>query len=79
MSKPKFLARNDLRSVILPRIQNPPPVAQLPPPDNFEVAAQAEEEAESCRLSLEEEIDKFYFEEDIPKAPLIELPDPEGE
>lgn len=79
VSKPKFLARNDLRPVILPRIQNPPPVAQLPPPDNLEVAAQAEEEAESSRLSLEEEIDEFYFEEDIPKAPLIELSDPEGE
>ena len=51
----------------------------MPPPDNLEVAAQAEEEAESSRLSLEEEIDEFYFEEDIPKAPLIELSDPEGE
>jgi len=51
----------------------------LPPPDNLEVAAQAEGEIESSRLSLEEEIDEFYFEEDIPKAPLIELLDPEGE
>ena len=67
VSKPKFLARKDLRPVILPLIQNPPPVAQLPPPDNLEVAAQAEEEAESSRLSLEEEIDKFYFEENFPK------------
>ena len=72
MSKPKFLARNDLKPVILPRVQNPPP-------DNFEVAAQPEEEAESSRLSLEEEIDEFYFEEDIPKAPLIELSNPEEE
>ena len=63
----------------MPRIQNPPLVAQLPPPDNLEVAAQAEEEAESSRLSLEEEIDEFYFEEDITKAPLIELSDPERE
>ena len=62
----------------MPCIQNPPPVAQLPPPDNLEVAAHAEE-AESSHLSLEEEIDEFYFEEDIPKAPLIELSDPEGE
>ena len=63
----------------MPRIQNPPPIAQLPPPDNLKVAAHAEEEAESSHLSLEEEIDEFYFEEDIPKAPLIELSDPEGE
>ena len=64
---------------MLPGVQNPPPIAQLPPPDNLEVAAQAEEEAESSRLSLKEEIDEFYFEEDIPKTPLIELSDPEGE
>ena len=38
-----------------------------------------EEETESSHLSLEEEIDEFYFEEDIPKAPLIELSDAEGE
>ena len=31
------------------------------------------------RLSLEEEIDEFYFEEDNPKAPLIKLSDVEGE
>ena len=51
----------------------------MPPPDNLEVAAQAEGETESSRLSLEEEIDEFYFEEEIPKAPLIELSNPEGE
>ena len=79
MSKPRFLARNDLTLVVLPVVQNPQPAAQLPPQDNPEVAAQAEEEAESSRLSLEEEIDEFYFEEDIPKAPLIELSDVERE
>ena len=79
VSKPRFLARNDLRPVVLPSIQNPQPAAQPPPQDNPEVAAQVEEETESSRLSLEEEIDEFYFEEDIPKAPLIELSDPEGE
>ena len=79
VSKPKFLARQDLNPVMLPGVQNPPPVAQLLPPDNLEVAAQPEEKAESSRLSLKEEIDKFYFEEDIPKAPLIELSDPEEE
>ena len=79
MSKPKFLACHNLKNVILPRVQNPSPVAQLPPPDNLEVTTQLEEEAESSRISLEEEIDEFYFEEDIPKAPLIELSDLEGE
>ena len=39
----------------------------------------AEGETESFRLSLEEEIDEFYFEEEIPKNPLIELSNPEGE
>ena len=38
-----------------------------------------EEETESSHLSLEEEIDEFYFEKDIPKAPLIELSDAKGE
>ena len=64
---------------MLPGVRNPLPIAQLPPPDNLEVAAQPKKEAESSRLSLEEEIDEFYFEEDIPKAPLIELSDPEEE
>ena len=60
-------------------VRNPPPVAQLPLLDNLEVAAPAEEEAESSHLSLEEEIDEFYFEEEVHKAPLIELSDPEEE
>ena len=79
VSKPRFLARDDLRLVVLLAVQNPPPAAQLPPQDNPEVAAQVEEEAESSHLSLEKEIDEFYFEEDIPKAPLIKLSDPERE
>ena len=79
VSKPRFLARDDLRSVVLPVVQNPQPIAQPLPQDSPEAATPVEEEAESSRLSLEEEIDEFYFEEDIPKAPLIELSDPEGE
>lgn len=78
MSKPKFLARRDLKLVVLPGVQNPP-IVQLPPPDNVEVATQVEGETESSRLSLEKEIDGFCFEEETPKAPLIELSDPEGE
>ena len=63
----------------MPGIQNPQLATQPLPQDNPEVAARVEEETESSRLSLEEEIDEFYFEEDSPKAPLIELSDVEGE
>ena len=79
VSKPKFLAREDLKPVVLPGVRDPPPAAQLPPPNNLEVAALVEGETESSRLSLEEEIEEFYFEEEVHKAPLIELSDPEGE
>ena len=79
MSKPRFLARRDLRLIVLPVLQNPQPAAQPPPQDNPGVVAFVEGETESSRLSLEEEIDEFYFEEDIPKAPLIELSNVEGE
>ena len=78
MSKPKFLARVDLKPVVLPGVRDPPLVVQLPP-DDLEAAVPAEEEAESSRLSLEEEIDEFYFEEEVDKAPVVELSDPEGE
>ena len=40
--KPKFLAREDLKPVVLPGVRDPPPAAQLPPPDNLEVAAPVE-------------------------------------
>ena len=79
MSKPKFLARQDLRPVVLPGVRDPPPAVQLSLPDNLDVAAPVEGETESSRLSLEEEIDEFYFEEEIHQAPLIELSDPKGE
>ena len=78
MSKPGFLARRDLLPVVLPVLQNLQPTALPPPQENLEAAAFVEEEIESSRLSLEEEIDEFYFEEDIPKASLIELLDVEG-
>ena len=79
VSKPRFLDQRDLQPVVLPVIQNPQPAAQPPPQDNSRVAVLVEEETESSHLSLEEEIDEFYFEKDIPKAPLIELSDTEGE
>ena len=79
VSKPGFLARGDLLPVTLSILQNSQLVAQLPPQDNPGAAAFVEEETESSRLSLEEEIDKFYFEEDNPKAPLIKLSNAKGE
>lgn len=65
VSKPRFLARRDLPLVVLPVQQNLPlfmiPIQQVP----FKAAAIAAEEiASSSRLSLEEEIDKFRFEEE---------------
>ena len=78
VSKPKFLARVDLKPVVLPGVRDPPPVVQLPP-DDLEATVPVEEEAESSRLSLEEEIDEFYFEEEVDKAPVVELSDPERE
>ena len=79
VSKPKFLDRRDLPPAVLPGIQDPLLPVQLPPPDNPDVAAPFEGETESSRLSLEEEIDEFYFEEEVHQAPLIELSDPERE
>ena len=65
VSKPDFLAREDLSPVRLPVQQIPPPLIiplqQVP----LEAPAVAEEEIASSRLSLEEEIDKFRFVEDI--------------
>ena len=60
-------------------LQNPQLAAHPLPQDNLGATAFIEEETESSRLSLEEEINEFHFEEDIPKAPLIELSDVEGE
>ena len=51
--------------VVLPVPQNLPPVALSLPQILLEEAAIIEEEITSSRLSLEEEIDKFHFEEEI--------------
>ena len=64
---------------MLPGVRDPLLAEQLPPPDDPGVAVPVEGETESSRLSLEEEIDEFYFEEEVQQAPLIELSDPEGE
>ena len=65
VSKPTFLAREDLPLVRLPVQQIPPqlviPLQQVP----LEAPVAGEEETTSFRLSLEEEIDQFCFVEDV--------------
>ena len=80
VSKPEFLARKDLPPVALPIPQNLPPATQPLSQNLPEAAAFPEEEIASSRLSLEEEIDKFHFEEENNlRAPLINILDAEGE
>ena len=80
ISKPGFLARMDLPPVPWLILQNPLPVAlPLPQAPSIVVAIPTEWVA-SSRLSLEEEIDKFHFEEEqSPRAPLICISNTEGE
>ena len=78
MSKPNFLAQDDLPSVRLPIQQIPPqlvvPLQQVP----LEASTKAEEEIASSRLSLEEEIDQFRFVEDAgPSKKPIDISDSE--
>ena len=65
VSKPNFLAREDLPPIRLPVQQIPPPLIiplqQVP----LDVLVAAEEEIASSRLSLEEKIDEFRFVEDV--------------
>ena len=79
VSKTGFLARRDLPPVVLPGVRDPYLAEQLPPPDEPDVAVPVEGETESSRLSLEEEIDEFYFEDEVQQDPVVELSDPEGE
>ena len=64
VSRPNFLAWDDLPPVKLPIHQIPPPLViplqQVP----LEAIVAAEEEIASSRLALEEEIDQFCFVED---------------
>ena len=80
ISKPGFLARRDLTPVTWPVPQNLPQVA-LPLPQTLpEAVAILAEEVALTRLSLEEEIDKFHFEEENNlRAPLINISNVEGE
>ena len=80
VSKPDFLAREDLPPIRLPVQQIPPPLIiplqQVP----LEASAAAEEEIASSRLSLEEEIDQFRFVEDVrPSEKLVDILDSEIE
>ena len=65
VSKPDFLARENLPPVRLPVQKIPPPLIiplqQVP----LEAPVVVEEEIASSRLSLEEEIDQFCFVEDV--------------
>ena len=65
VSKPTFLAREDLPPVRLPVQQIPPqlviPLQQVP----LEAPIVAKEEIASSRLSLEKEINQFHFVEDM--------------
>ena len=65
VSKPDFLAQEDLPPIRLPIQQIPHPLIiplqQVP----LEAPVVAEEEIASSRLSLEEEIDQFRFVEDV--------------
>ena len=80
VSKPDFLARDDLPPVILPIQQIPYPLViplqQVP----LEAPVAVEEEIASSRLSLEEEIDQFCFVEDVePSEKPVDISDSEIE
>ena len=80
VSKLGLLARRNLPPVPRPVLQNPRPVALPCPQAPPDVAAIPAEEVALSRLSLEEEKDKFHFEEEKSlKAPLICISDAEGE
>ena len=80
VSKPDFLACEDLSPVRLPVQQIPPPLIiplqQVP----LEALVAAEEEIASSQLSLEEEIDQFRFVKDVgPSKKLVDISDSETE
>ena len=79
VSKPGFLARRDLPPVPWLVLQNPLPVALPLPQAPPNVAAIPVEGVASSCLLLEEEIDKFQFEEEQSlRAPLICISDTQG-
>ena len=69
VSRPSFLARDDLPPVVLP-------LQRILP----KTVAALEEEIAFSRLSLEEEIEKLHFEEEEnPGALIVSISDTEGE
>ena len=79
VSKLGFLARRDLPLVLQPVLQDPLPVALPLPQAPSNVTTLPTKGVASSRLSLEEKIDKFHFEEDQGlRAPLICISDAEG-
>ena len=80
VSKPTFLAQDDLPPVRLPVQQIPPqlvvPLQQVP----LEASIEVEEEIASSRLSLEDEIYQFCFVEDMgPTEKPVDIFDSETE
>ena len=80
VSKPNFLAQDDLPPVKLPIQQIPSPfvipLQQVP----LEVPVATKEKITSSRLSLEEEIDQFRFVEDVgPSEKPVDISDFETE
>ena len=80
VSKPDFLARDDLPPIKLPIQQIPHPLViplqQVP----LEALVAAKEEIASSRLFLEEEIDQFRFVEDVgPSEKPVDILDSETE
>ena len=75
VSKPRFLARQDLPPVVLPAQLNPPqfviPLQQVP----LAAIPTMEGVASSSHLSLEEEINKFQFAEERTAERLVEILD----
>ena len=80
VSKPDFLAREDLPPVRLPVQKVPFPLITPLQQVLLEAPVIAEEEIASSRLSLEEEIDQFHFVEDVgPSEKPVDISDSETE
>ena len=79
VSKPGFLARRDLPSVVLPAQSNLPQLVVLLQQVPLVAALIAEGVASSSHLSLEEEIDRFQFTEEGTPERLVEILDFETE
>ena len=79
VSKPDFLAREDLPLVRLPAKKNPSIYDSLAT-SPLEAQIAAKEKIASSRLSLEEEIDQFRFMEDVrPSEKPVDISDSETE